>query len=182
MTFLGARLFLGSAGLGALPAWLGSLPDVPRRAVLVPTAANPLPSAPFVRAAAEMLRGEGLAVDVFDLEGASGDGVRRVLDGVQVVFVTGGIRSSCWSMFVAAGVDRVAVPSVGDGSLAYVGISAGAALAGPDLRRCEVPTIPGRSTPPPGSAWSRSSCCRTGTGDGPRGTTGWPASPDGRGP
>ncbi|GAA4315395.1 hypothetical protein GCM10023178_25420 [Actinomadura luteofluorescens] len=113
---------------------MGSLPDVPRRAVLVPTAANPLPSAPFVRAAAEMLRGEGLAVDVFDLEGASGDGVRRVLDGVQVVFVTGGIRSSCWSMFVAAGVDRVAVPSVGDGSLAYVGISAGAALAGPDLR------------------------------------------------
>ncbi|MEV3923107.1 Type 1 glutamine amidotransferase-like domain-containing protein [Actinomadura coerulea] len=134
MTFSGARLFLGSAGLGALPAWLGSLPDVPRRAVLVPTAANPLPSAPFVRAGAELLGAEGLAVDVLDLEGASGDGARRVLDGAQVVFVTGGYPVFLLEHVRRSGFDRVAVPAVGDGSLAYVGISAGAALAGPDLR------------------------------------------------
>ena len=126
-------MFLGSAGLGALPAWLGSLPDVPRRAVLVPTAANPLPSAPFVRAAAELLGGEGLAVDVLDLEGASGDDVRRVLDGAQVVFVTGGYPIFLLEHVRRSGFDRLAAPAVADGSLAYVGISAGAALAGPDL-------------------------------------------------
>ncbi|MGW3767037.1 Type 1 glutamine amidotransferase-like domain-containing protein [Actinomadura verrucosospora] len=143
MTFLGARLFLGSAGLGALPAWLGSLPDVPRRAMLVPTAANPLPSAPFVRAAAELLGGEGLAVDALDLEGASGDDVRRVLDGAQVVFVAGGYPIFLLEHVRRSGFDRVAAPAVADGSLAYVGISAGAALAGPDLRPLQSSDDPG---------------------------------------
>jgi dipeptidase E len=35
------RVFLGSQGLGALPAWLDELPDRPRRAALIPTAGNP---------------------------------------------------------------------------------------------------------------------------------------------
>lgn len=143
MTFLGARLFLGSAGLGALPAWLGSLPDVPRRAVLVPTAATPLPSAPFVRAAAELLGAAGLALDVLDLEGASGDEVRRVLDGAHVVFVTGGYPIFLLEHVRRSGFDRVAAPAVAGGSLAYVGISAGAALAGPDLRPLQAADDPG---------------------------------------
>ncbi|MES9536217.1 Type 1 glutamine amidotransferase-like domain-containing protein [Actinomadura sp. NPDC000600] len=126
-----------------MPAWLGSLPDVPRRAVLVPTAANPLPSAPFVRAAADLLKAEGLAVDVLDLERAAGDGVRRVLDGAQVVFVTGGYPVFLLEHVRRSGFDRVAAPAVADGSLAYVGISAGAALAGPDLRPLQAADDPG---------------------------------------
>lgn len=73
-------------------------------------------------------------MDVLDLEGASGDDVRRVLGGAQVVFVTGGYPVFLLEHVRRSGFDRVAVPAVGDGSLAYVGISAGAALAGPDLR------------------------------------------------
>ncbi|WP_160161079.1 Type 1 glutamine amidotransferase-like domain-containing protein [Actinomadura sp. K4S16] len=126
-----------------MPAWLGSLPDVPRRAVLVPTAANPLPSAPFVRAAADLLKAEGLAVDVLDLERAAGGDVRRMLDGARVVFVTGGYPVFLLEHVRRSGFDRVAVPAVADGSLAYVGISAGAALAGPDLRPLQAADDPG---------------------------------------
>ncbi|SNR26101.1 dipeptidase E [Actinomadura mexicana] len=136
-------MFLGSAGLGALPGWLGALPFAARRAVLVPTAANPLPSAPFVRAAADLLAAEGLAVDVLDLEGASGDDVRRVLDGAQVVFVTGGYPIFLLEHVRRSGFDRLAASAVADGSLAYVGISAGAALAGPDLRPLQAADDPG---------------------------------------
>ncbi|MEV0660926.1 Type 1 glutamine amidotransferase-like domain-containing protein [Actinomadura luteofluorescens] len=126
-----------------MPGWLGSLPVAARRAVLVPTAANPLPSAPFVRAAAELPGAAGLAVDVFDLEGASGDDVRRVLDGAQVVFVTGGYPVFLLEHVRRSGFDRLAAPAVADGSLAYVGISAGAALAGPDLRPLQGSGDPG---------------------------------------
>lgn len=143
VTFLAARLFLGSAGLGALPAWLGSLPVVPRRAVLIPTAANPLPSAPFVGVAAELLGTEGVAVDVLDLERAAGDDLRRALDGAQVVFVTGGYPIFLLEHVRRSGFDRLAATAVADGSLAYAGISAGAALAGPDLRALQAADDPG---------------------------------------
>jgi dipeptidase E len=141
--FVGARLFLGSAGLGALPGWLGALPFPARRAVLVPTAANPLPSAPFVRAAADLLKAEGLAVDVLDLERAVGDDVRHALDGAQVVFVAGGYPVFLLEHVRRSGFDRVAAPAVADGALAYVGISAGAALAGPDVRPLQAADDPG---------------------------------------
>jgi dipeptidase E len=85
------RLFLGSAELGALPDWLACSPRPARRAVLIPTASNPIPSAPWVDAAAELLSGAG------------------------------------------SGFARLAVPAVRSGRLDYVGISAGAALAAPDL-------------------------------------------------
>jgi hypothetical protein len=49
------RAFLGSQGLGALPRWMEELPRRPRRAVVVPTAGNPLPSTPWVREVAEHL-------------------------------------------------------------------------------------------------------------------------------
>ncbi len=140
---MGARLFLGSAGLGALRGWLGALPVAVRRAVLVPTAANPLPSAPFVRAAADLLKAEGLAVDLLDLERAAGDDVRRVLDGVQVVFITGGYPVFLLEHVRRSGFDRVAAPAVASGSLAYVGISAGAALAGPNMRPLQGADDPG---------------------------------------
>jgi hypothetical protein len=53
------HLFLGSAGLGALPGWLVSLPTPPTQATLIPTGANPLQSAPYVQAASQLLHNEG---------------------------------------------------------------------------------------------------------------------------
>ena len=140
------RLFLGSAGLGALPAWLASLPATPRRAVLIPTAANPLPSAPHVHAAAGLLTAEGLAVGQLDLERAAPHDVQRELEQAQVVFVAGGYALFLLHHVRRSGFDRLAAPAVRDGALAYIGISAGAALAGPDLQPLHDPQDPGLIT------------------------------------
>jgi len=128
------RLFLGSAGLGALPAWLASLPATPRRAVLIPTAANPLPSARYVHTAAGLLKAEGLAVGQLDLERAAHQDVQRELGQAQVVFVAGGYAMFLLQHVRRSGFDRLAAPAVRGGALAYIGMSAGAALAGPDLQ------------------------------------------------
>lgn len=127
------RLFLGSAGLGALPGWLSSLPMTPKRAVLVATAANPLPSAPFVDAADRLLRGEGMTVDRLDLEHARRTEVEDALGRARLLFVTGGYAMFLLQHVHRTGFDRVVPPAVRSGSLVYVGVSAGAALAGPDL-------------------------------------------------
>jgi len=118
--------------LGALPAWLASLPVTPRRAVLIPTAANPLPSARYVHTAAGLLKAEGLAVGQLDLERAAHQDVQRELGQAQVVFVAGGYAMFLLQHVRRSGFDRLAAPAVRDGALAYIGISAGAALAGPD--------------------------------------------------
>lgn len=127
------RLFLGSAGLGALPGWLASASRPVRRAVLVPTAANPMPSAPWVAAAQAVLTGAGIRVDWLDLEQAREDDVRRALEPAEAVFVAGGFPLFLLDHATRSGFARLAVPAVRDGRLDYVGISAGAALAAPDL-------------------------------------------------
>lgn len=127
------RLFLGSAGLGALPCWVSALPTVPRRAVLVPTAANPLADAPFVSRAVEVLESVGMQVGSLDLERASSREVERALHETELVFVTGGYAMFLLQHVRRTGFDHVASAAVRSGSLGYVGTSAGATLAGPDL-------------------------------------------------
>jgi dipeptidase E len=127
------RLFLGSAGLGALPDWLTSAPRPVRRAVLVPTAANPLPSAPWVDAADRVLSQAGIRVDRLDLEQAAEDDVRRALEPADLVFVAGGFPLFLLDHAIRSGFAALVAPAVRSGRLDYVGISAGAALAAPDL-------------------------------------------------
>ncbi|GAA3115478.1 dipeptidase E [Kribbella aluminosa] len=103
------------------------------RAVLIPTAANPLPSAPWVDAAHELLTGAGIRVDQLDVEHADEDEVRRTLGQAQLVFVAGGFPLFLLEHAMHSGFARLVVPAVRSGRLDYVGISAGAALAAPDL-------------------------------------------------
>lgn len=137
------RLFLGSDGLSALPAWLASLPSPPRRAALVPTAARPLPSAPFVDAAARLLRSEGIAVEYLDLAEADPRQVQRTLERVEVTFVTGGYAMFLLQHAHRTGFYHLVKAAAHSGRLAYAGTSAGAALAGPDLEPLRGPDDPG---------------------------------------
>lgn len=137
------RLFLGSAGLGALPGWSASLPARPATGVVIPTAANPLASAPFVSHAVDLLNAEGVTVGLLDLEHAESNEVERALGKAQVVFVTGGYAMFLLQHVDRTGFDRIAAPAVHSGRLAYIGISAGAALAGPDLHPFQAPDDPG---------------------------------------
>ncbi|WP_433336821.1 Type 1 glutamine amidotransferase-like domain-containing protein [Spirillospora sp. CA-294931] len=127
------RLFLGSAGLGALPGWLASLPVVPGRAILVPTASKPMASAPFVEGAERLLVRQGMVVERLDLECADRVEVERVLRSCDLVFVTGGYAIFLLEHVRRTGFDRVVAEAVRRGRTVDVGVSAGAALAGPDL-------------------------------------------------
>lgn len=159
------RLFLASHGLSALPAWLASLPIAPGRVVLVPTAAAPLPAAPFVDAAAQALRRASLAIEYLDLAEAEPGQVQRTLDHVEVVFVTGGYAMFLLQHVHRTGFDRLVTAAAREGRLAYAGTSAGAALAGPDLSPSRTLTTQGPSPPPAGSTWSHSSYSPTATED-----------------
>jgi dipeptidase E len=126
-------LFLGSAGLGALPSWLSSISTATKRAVLIPTAANPLPSAPFVNAADRLLQEEGMTVDRLDLEHVDESEVELAMQSVDLVFVAGGYPLFLLQHVHRTGFHRIVSPAVRSGRLGYAGISAGAALAAPDL-------------------------------------------------
>jgi hypothetical protein len=88
-------LFLGSQGLGALAGWLDGLTDRPRRALLIPTAGNPMPQTPWVDVAETAMTAEGLAVRRLDLEPATPD---------EVVAARG--RTELYSQIIAAEGDR----------------------------------------------------------------------------
>ncbi|MET0423035.1 MAG: Type 1 glutamine amidotransferase-like domain-containing protein [Actinoplanes sp.] len=139
-------LFLGSQGLGALPAWLDELPRRPRRALLVPTAGNPMPATPWVPVAESALTEAGLSVHRLDLEPASADEVAAALTGADLVFVTGGYPVFLLQHAQRTGFTRVVREAVTSGRLAYAGVSSGAVLAAPDLAFYRGDDDPGRVT------------------------------------
>ncbi len=138
------HLFLGSQGLGVLPAWLDELPRRPRRAVLIPTAGNPLPATPWVDVAMDVLTTCGLGVVRFDLEGAGRHDVDAVLENADLVFVTGGQPIFLLEHAQRSGFAQAVPPAVRSGRLAYAGVSAGAILTAPDLAVYDAPDDPGQ--------------------------------------
>ena len=137
-------LFLGSQGLGALPGWLDELPRRPRHAVLVPTAGNPMPATPWVEVAESALSAAGLTVDRLDLEPASADEVAAALARAELVFVTGGHPIFLLQHAQRTGFARRVAEAVRAGTLAYAGMSAGAALVSANLARYRLDDDPGR--------------------------------------
>jgi dipeptidase E len=134
------HVFLGSQGLGAFPTWLDELPHRPRRAVLIPTAGNPLPATPWVDVARDVLKDCGLGVEDLDLEGAQPANVHAVLSAVDLVFVTGG-----QPIFLLEHAQRSGfVQAVRAAELPYAGVSAGALLTAPDLTLYDAPDDPGK--------------------------------------
>jgi dipeptidase E len=140
------HVFLGSQGLAALGAWLDELPRRPRRAVLVPTAGNPMPATPWVEVAASALAGAGLSVHRLDLEPASPEAVAATLASVDLVFVTGGYPIFLLQHAQRTGFTRLVKEAVTSGRSAYAGMSSGAALAAPDLASYRGDDDPGQVT------------------------------------
>jgi dipeptidase E len=137
-------VLLGSRRLGGLAPWLGELPRRPRRAVLVPTAGNPMPAMPWVDEVEAALVAEGLTVDRLDLEPTSAGEVSAALAEADLVFVTGGYPIFLLQHAQRTGFARTVAEAVAAGRTAYAGISAGAALAAPDLRFHHGEDDPGR--------------------------------------
>ncbi|MDX6740789.1 Type 1 glutamine amidotransferase-like domain-containing protein [Actinocorallia sp. A-T 12471] len=137
------HLFLGSAELAALPTWLQALPFPVRNAVLIPTAARPMPSAPFVPATERLLRSLNLTVTTLDLADATPTAARRTLDTADLVYFTGGYAFYLLQHVHRTGITAPLTEAVTAARTAYAGISAGATLAGPDITPLSDPSDPG---------------------------------------
>ena len=119
------RLFLCSAGLGALPDFLSAAGDV----LYVPTAAKPMPDEGSAEENRQILERFGHRIVELDLDGADD---LSALDDVDAVFVEGGSPFFLLQAMRESGFDR-AVTEAARGGLPYIGMSAGAVVAGPDL-------------------------------------------------
>jgi dipeptidase E len=140
------RLLLASHGIGALP----ELVDVAGlRFAFVPTAAGlDADSKPWVQKDRRQLERLGCDSFTLDLAIAARADVQSALAGVGGVFLTGGNSYLLLWHARRSGFADVVVPLVESGALVYVGTSAGAMLAGPDLaaaasldNRREVPEL-----------------------------------------
>ena len=119
------RLFLASHGLGALPSFLGEELNL----LYVPTAAKPLSDQEYAEGNRRSLARLGYRLVELDIEGADD---LSALDSADAVFVDGGSPFFLLQAMRESGFDA-AVSEAVRGGLPYVGMSAGAVVAGPDL-------------------------------------------------
>lgn len=142
------RLLLASYGVGALPALVdGDVAGL--RLAFVPNAAGPdAETKEWVRADRRQLEGFGCEVRTLDLAAVEADEVGAALRDVDGVFLTGGNSYLLLWHARRSGFADLVTPVVESGELLYVGTSAGAMVAGPDLgpaanldNRREVPEL-----------------------------------------
>lgn len=86
------------------------------------------------------LRGIGLAPEELDLHAYAGDedGLRRRLDGCQLIWVRGGNPFVLRRAMLACGFDDVVKPLIESGTIAYGGYSAGVCVITPTLHGIEL--------------------------------------------
>jgi dipeptidase E len=128
-------VILGSERFDCLPALLDRDPGgVP--VVYVPTAADVLDDQAYVQEEMHRLAGMGFRVTVLPLAGASRERVAAQLGHAGLVFVAGGNAFHLLHHAMLSGFTGLVPPLVRSGALVYVGMSAGAHLATPDLLPC----------------------------------------------
>jgi Peptidase family S51 len=128
-------VILGSDRFDCLLALLNRDPAaVP--AAYVPTAADVLDDQAYVQDEMSRLAGMGFPVSALLLAGASQEQVTAALRPARLLFVTGGNAFHLLHHAKVTGFTEAVPPLVRSGALIYVGISAGAHLATPDLLPC----------------------------------------------
>lgn len=128
-------VILGSDRFDCLPTLLDrDSGDTP--AVYVPTAADVLDDQAYVQEEMGRLAGMGFPVTALPLAGTFKETVSVQLQRARLVFVTGGNAFHLLHHAILSGFTGLVPPLVRSGTLIYVGISAGAHLATPDLLPC----------------------------------------------
>jgi dipeptidase E len=141
------RLLLASVGIGALPELIGGATDG-MRVAFVPTPAGPDAMAqPWVQEDRRQLELLGLRISTLELATATPAEVAAHLAQVGLVHVTGGSAYLVLWHARRTGFAALVPRLVREGSLVYVGASAGAMLAGPDIEPAANPD--GRAEAPP---------------------------------
>ena len=127
------RLYLASDRVDGLPRFLGRDPRRCRLA-FVPTASNVVDDGQETLAVdRERLLAMGFRLEPVELEALDRDELEERLTGVDVLFVSGGNAFYLLHHAIRSGLTTLVPPLVRSGRLTYVGVSAGAVLAGPDL-------------------------------------------------
>jgi dipeptidase E len=142
------RLLLASYGIGALPDLVGE-PVRGMRFAFIPTAAGPEAEAKqWVQSDRRQLERLDCELMTLDLAGVEADALEQGLRGVDGVFLAGGNSYLLLWHALRSGFAKLVLPFVESGELLYVGTSAGAMVAGPDLapaanldNRSEVPEL-----------------------------------------
>jgi dipeptidase E len=142
------RLLLASHGIGALPELVGGKAHGLSFAFIPTAAGTEAEAKAWVQADRRQLAALGCEVSTLDLADVGADEVDRALRDVDGVFVSGGNSFLLLWQAVRSGFAAVVQELVETGSLLYVGTSAGALVAGPDLapaanldNRREVPEL-----------------------------------------
>ena len=141
-----AGVLLCSAGLGAVGPWLDEHVGAARSVTFVDTAARPLDSAPFLDDCTRTLADLGCELRELDLTTANHDETSAALSRSSIVFVTGGYPIFLLQSAQRSGFLERARLAVRSGGLSYIGVSAGAALAGPTMEPLVAEDDPGDVT------------------------------------
>lgn len=128
-------LVLGSERFDCLPGLLDRDPG-DTHVVYVPTAADVLADQAYVRQELNRLADMGFPVTLLPLAGTARERVAALLERAHLVFVTGGNAFHLLHHAIGSGFTQLVPPLVRSGTLTYVGMSAGAHLATPDLLPC----------------------------------------------
>lgn len=121
---------------------VGSNPNV----AFVDVAARPLGTPPFVAQCRAALTATGCRVDDLDLHRTTDANVAASLEHVDVVFVTGGYPVYLLEWAQRSGFLQLVGEALSLDRMAYVGVSAGAALTGPSLEPLAASDDPGHVT------------------------------------
>ena len=125
------KLFLVSSGLGYIQKFVGADPSTVKM-LFVPTAGNLEEDVWWIDKDRDVLKGMGFQIIELDIENASKGEMQQQLSNTNVVYVAGGNTFHLLKQLRETGFDKMLDAFVAKGGL-YVGASAGAIIAGPDI-------------------------------------------------
>lgn len=128
------NILLISSGLQAIKDFSGRPPET-LHMVFIPTAGNPDKDVWWIDKDRDVLTRMGFRYTELDIANTPTEQLTESLDGVDLVYVAGGYTYYLLEQVRNTGFDAVLTKFMERGGL-YVGASAGALIAGPDIEPC----------------------------------------------
>lgn len=133
------NVFLTSQASEVLERITDFLPKEPSecRVLVIPTAAQPYASAPWLEKDVAKLTSLGFIIEELDLKGATIEDVRTAVASADIIFVGGGNAFYLLEHAKKSGFIEIVREAVSQGKI-YIGSSAGSVLAAPDIKYVEL--------------------------------------------
>lgn len=129
-----SKILLISSGLEALKDFVGRSPETVKM-VFIPTAGNPDENAWWIDKDRDVLTQMGFRFTEFDITGKSPAELNESLSAADLVYIAGGYTYYSLEQVRNTGFDNALIEFIHRGGM-YVGASAGALIAGPDIEPC----------------------------------------------